>query len=459
MSPDNGGNDDKRIYTLREEKPAKAVVILGVPLIMGMLIMVLYNLTDTYFIGLTGNDYQMAAVNLAYPVMMVMMAVSNMTGTGAASLIARSLGAGKEKMAEKTLMQGFLMTVVNSLLITFLGLLFMKGLVRVLGAKDNTFLFTEGYLKILLIGSIAVMGNFTFGQFLRAEGSVKLSVVSMIAGTVANMILDPVFIFTLGLEVKGAALATVLGNGLGMGISLYFFASGKSLVKPVLRYLSPDFTILKEIFYVGVPATLETLMTSVAFVVNNNLAVSYGELTVAAVGIAQKILSLGNYIYQGFASGTQPIMGYNYGARNYDRMLDVLKAGISVVSTTELVLMGIYGLFAPELISLFTSSNEVIKTGSMVLRALMFTLPFVAAVSMSRMSFQAMGKPLHAFVITLVRQLVLYIPLLLVFNRLFGFRGMIWAQPFTEMIMMAVSVYLLVSMIIGLRKTQNREGA
>jgi Na+-driven multidrug efflux pump len=196
-----------------------------------------------------------------------------------------------------------------------------------------------------------------------------------------------------------------------------------------------------------VPATLETLLTSAAYIVNNNLAVAYGELTVAAMGIAQKILSLGNYIYQGFAAGTQPIMGYNYGAANYRRMKDVLRAGILVVSGTELCIMAAYGIFAPQLIGIFTDSPEVIATGSRVLRTIMCILPFVGAVSMSRMSFQAMGKPQYAFVITLVRQFFLYIPLLLLLNRLFGFGGMIWAQPVTEMIMMAVSVSLLAGVI------------
>ena len=167
------------------------------------------------------------------------------------------------------------------------------------------------------------------------------------------------------------------------------------------------------------------------------------------MGIAQKILSLGNYVYQGFAAGTQPIMGYNYGAKNYRRMIDVLKAGVMVCSGTELCIMAVYGIFAPQLIGIFTDSAEVIATGSRVLRTIMWILPFVGAVSMSRMSFQAMGKPQYAFAITLVRQLFLYVPLLLVLNRVFGFGGMIWAQPVTEFIMMTVSLTLLYRVIRG----------
>jgi len=475
--------EDKRIYILSREKPAKAIAKMGVPLIAGMFIMVLYNLVDTYFIGLMHDDYQLAAVNLAYPVMMISIAISNMVGTGASSLVARSLGAGDMEKANHTVTVGFVLTVINSFLVTAVGLVFLSAIVTGLGAKSNTYDYTRQYL----LGSLFTMGSYTFGQLLRSEGSVKQSVMGMIAGTVTNIILDPVFIFAFGMEIRGAAIATILGNGVSMAVSLWFYVSGKTLLRPAVKYLRNSagsaemecakngeyaktaevaekllgkrmhvtVSICGEIFWVGIPATLETLLTSVAYIVNNNLAVAYGELTVAAMGIAQKILSLGNYIYQGFAAGTQPIMGYNYGAKNYKRMLEVLKSGVLVVSGTEAVVMAVYGVFAPWLIGIFTESAEVIKIGSKVLRAIMCILPFVGAISMSRMSFQAMGKPQFAFGITLVRQLILYVPLLLLLNSVFGFGGMIWAQPVTEVIMMVVSVSLLYGTISRL---QARDG-
>ena len=435
--------DDERIFLLSREKPVKAVVRLGVPLIAGMMIMVLYNLVDTYFIGLTRDDYQLAAVNLAYPVMMVTVAVSNMVGSGSASLISRSLGAGDMEKANHTVTAGILLTALNSVLVGGAGLLFLKPIVAGLGARSGTFVYTEQYVRILLLGSLFTMGNYTFGQLLRSEGSVNKTMIGMLVGTLTNIVLDPVFIFGLGLEVRGAAIATVLGNAAGMAVSLWCYGKGKTLLKPSWRYLRPTREILGEIFWVGVPATLETLLTSVAYIVNNNLAVAYGELTVAAMGVAQKILSLGSYIYQGFAAGTQPIMGYNYGAKNHRRMIAVLRSGVLVVSGTELCVMAAYALCAPALVGLFTGSPEVIFTGSLVLRTVMWILPFVGAVSMCRMSFQAMGKPQYAFAITLVRQLLLYMPLLILLDRTFGFHGMLWAQPVTEAVMMAASIGLL----------------
>lgn len=435
--------DDKRIYTLSQEKPAKAVLKMGLPLTMGMFIMVLYNLVDTYFIGQLHDDYQLAAVNLAYPIMMVMIAVSNMVGTGASSLIARSMGAKEMEKARHTLTTGFVLTILGSLVIMILGLIFLPQVVTILGAKENTKLFTTQYVSVILVGSFFTMGNYTFGQLLRSEGSMKYSVFGMVIGTVANIILDPIFIFTFGLEIKGAAIATILGNAIGTLTSIWFYLRKKTILRPSMHMIKPTGEILGEIFWVGVPATLETLLTSIAYVINNNLAVAYGELTVAAMGIAQKIMSFGSYIYQGFAAGTQPIMGYNYGAKNYKRMLKVMKAGILVTSGIELGVMCLFGFFAPIFIGIFTNTAEVITIGCQYIRANMFILLFVGAVSMCRSTFQAMGKPIYAFVITLVRQLIFYVPLLLVLNHYFGFSGMIWAQPITEMMMMVASVTLL----------------
>ncbi|MBR0381002.1 MAG: MATE family efflux transporter [Eubacterium sp.] len=441
--PSGENKEDQRIYILSREKPVRAVVRMGVPLIAGMMIMVLYNLVDTFFIGLLHDDYQLAAVNLAYPVMMISIAVSNMTGTGASSLIARSLGAKKREQAERTLTSGFVLTVVNSSMVAAAGLIFLSPIVRALGAGANTMVYTRQYVMIILLGSLFTMGNYTFGQLLRSEGSVRQSVLGMVVGTLVNVVLDPLFIFVFGLEIRGAAIATILGNASGMLVSLWYYVSRRTLLKPSVRYIRPVAAVYREIFWVGIPASLETLLTSAAYIVNNNLAVAYGELTVAAMGIAQKILSPGSYVYQGFAAGNQPLMGYNYGAGNYRRMREILKAGLMVVTGTELVIMLVCGVFAPRLVGIFSVSPEVIATGSRALRNLMWILPFVGSVSMCRISFQAMGMPQYAFGITVVRQLILYIPLLLTLNRVFGFGGLIKAQPATELIMMIVSISLL----------------
>ena len=226
-----------------------------------------------------------------------------------------------------------------------IGLGFLPALVRLLGAKDNTFIFTKQYVQVILTGSFFTMGSYTTGALLRSEGSVRYSMTGMIVGTIMNIILDPLFIFTLNMQIRGAAVATILSNAAGFGVSVLYYVRRKTLLRPSVNMILPTKEILSEICWVGIPASLETLLTSAAYTVNNNLAVNYSELTVTAMGIAQKVLSLGNYVYQGFAAGTQPIMGYNYGAKNYRRMIDVLRAGVMVCSGTELCIMAVYGIF------------------------------------------------------------------------------------------------------------------
>lgn len=439
--------NDKRIYTLSEEKPMKAVLKMGLPVTFGMLFMVAYNLVDTFFVGLLHNDYQLAATNLSYPVMMVMIAISGIVGNGGASYIARCLGAKKTKDANHTLTIGFEMIIISSIVLTAIGLIFINPVVTLLGAKENTFEYTKSYTAVMFIGSVFTMGNYAVGQLLRSEGSATLSMVGMISGTVANIILDPIFIFTFKLEITGAAIATVLGNAVGTLLMLIFYFKGKTLLKPSRKLLHFDKTIVKEIMLVGIPHTLEQFFSTAAMIVSNNLAASYGELTVAAIGVSNKIMSFGNYVYQGMAAGCQPLMGYNYGAKKYERLKKLIKAGAVETTAIEIFIMLICGIFAPQLIGIFTKSEEVISIGATALRAAIFMLPFVGATSIARNTFNAIGKPLYAFSITFVRQLILYIPFLLVFNKLWGFTGLIFAQPAEEAICMVLSMILLFAII------------
>ncbi len=434
---------DRRIYTMAEEKPTKAVLKMGIPVTMGMLFMVIYNLVDTYFVGLLHDDYQLAATNLSYPIMMVTIAIAGIVGNGGASYIARCIGAEKREEAEHTLTIGFELIVISGIVIALLGSVFINPIVTVLGAKENTFAYTRDYCLVMVLGSTFTMGNYAFGQLLRSEGSTFYSMIAMITGTIANIILDPIFIFTLGLEIRGAAIATVLGNGIGMFLCLWYYIRKKTILRPSTRLMKMDMNIIREIMWVGIPHTLEQFFSTAAIIVNNNLAASYGELTVAAMGIANKIMSFGNYIYQGLAAGCQPLMGYNFGAKNYARMKKLIKSGVAVTTAIEVCIMCIFGIFAKTFIGVFTTSDEVIHIGTITLRSFMLMLPFVGSTSIVRNTFNAIGKPMFAFGITIVRQLILYIPFLLLFNRFWGYNGLIHAQPAEELLCMAFSLILL----------------
>lgn len=454
MGDDINNKEDKRILTMRDEKPIKAVVTMSVPVIIGMMVMVLYNLVDTYFIGKLNDPTKLAATSLSMPTMMICVAVASMVGTGAASYIARSLGANRKDRAEATLVISMAILCIFSLIITVFGLGFLNQIVKILGANKETQLYTSQYVKILMSGTIFIMSNYALGQLLRAEGSTKIAMFGMLIGTLANIILDPIMIFTLGWDVKGAAIATVIGNLVGNVYCLLCYIKKKSLLELNFKLLSFDKQILKEIFYVGIPATLEQLLTVLAIVVNNNIAATYGYMTVAAMGITSKVMTIGNYIYMGFAAGSQPLMGYNYGSKNLKRMKSILKAAVLTTSCSEICIMIIFCIFAPQIVGIFTTNKEVIDIGKTVLRAVMLVLPCVGATSISRVTFQSMGKPMPALIITIFRQGFLYIPLLVLLNKYLGFNGFIYSQPITEAIMMIISVSFLLGV---LKKEQKKE--
>ncbi|HAE44276.1 MAG TPA: hypothetical protein DCG37_01600 [Lachnospiraceae bacterium] len=440
---DTGTGQDRRIQILANEKPYKAVLKMGLPVAFGMLFMVAYNLVDTYFIGMLHDDFQLAAANLAYPVLMVMIAVSGIVGNGGASYIARCMGAGMQEEADRTLVLGFEMILGMSLLLTLAGVFALDPIVKVLGAREETFLYTKEYTGVLLIGSFFTMGNYAFGQLLRSEGSVMYATISMIAGCVANIILDPIFIFTFGMEIRGAAIATVIGNVLSTMICLWVYAAGKSLLGLSPKYIGFSLRIFREIMLVGIPHTLEQFLSTASILVLNNLAASYGGLYVAAMGISSKIMSFGNYLYQGIAAGCQPLMGYNYGAGNYRRMRELIRAAVIITTGIELCVMTVYGITAPVLAGLFSENETVITIAAVTLRSFMLILPFVGTTSIVRNVYNAIGMPMYAFTITIVRQLVLYIPFLLILNRLFAYNGLIHAQPAEEILCAVFSVFLL----------------
>lgn len=436
-------NEDARIYTMAQEEPMRAVWKMGIPVTVGLLFMAAYNLVDTYFIGLLHDDAQLAAANLAYPIMMVLIAAAGIVGNGGASYIARCIGAGDMEEANRTLWTGLELTVLGSLGLTAGGIFFLQPILTLLGAEGDTVFYTGQYVFVLFAGSVFIMGNYAVGQLLRSEGSIRYSMIGMLAGTLANLLLDPLFIFTFHLGIRGAAIATVLGNALGLAIFVYCYAAKKSLLRPTLHIAGLEGRIVKEIMWVGIPHTLEQLFTTAAMVVNNNLAAGYGTATVAAMGISMKLMSVGSYIYQGFAAGCQPLMGYNFGAKNYVRLKKLIQAGILVITLVECGILAICGVFAPALAGLFSESGAVTAIAARTLRAAMLMLPFVGTTVMVRNAYNSIGMPQYSFGITVIRQLFLYIPLLLLFNRWWGYTGLIYAQPVEEFICMAVAAWIL----------------
>ncbi|PHV69986.1 MATE family efflux transporter [Sporanaerobium hydrogeniformans] len=435
--------EDKKIFILKDESVSKAILKLSIPMVMGMMVQVLYNLVDTYFIGMLNDSNQLAAANIALPVFMMLMAIAGIVGSGAASYISRCLGNKDYEEANKTISIATGILIIISMLVMIGGGLMSPNLAKGLGANEATFDDTYSYIVIMFIGSIPVMCSYALGQLLRSEGNIMQSVIGLALGTVVNIVLDPILIFGLNMEIAGAAIATVIGQASTLFYFAYAYFKGKTTLKISLRQFKYDQKIFKEIFIIGVPASFNQMLMGVATVVANNIAVGYGNLTVAGMGVAMKIMTIGTFVFMGFSAGCQPLVGYNYGCGNISRVKEIIKKGIIITSIIGLSLALIFGVFASSLIGLFTSDIEVIDKGATILRALIVSLPFVGGQMISTTSAQSMGKAMVAFILSISRQGILYMPLLILLNKLFSFSGFVYAQPITDIIMIVFSSMLL----------------
>ncbi|MDD4200735.1 MAG: MATE family efflux transporter, partial [Eubacteriales bacterium] len=311
---------NKQTELMSNTPVAKAIFKMSIPVVLGMMVQVLYNLVDTFFIGKLNDPNQLAAANITTPIFMLMMAIATIVSTGAASYISRCLGQKDNQSANRTLSTGVAISTGLGILMMAAGLIFLKPFITLLGATEAVYPYAFSYASVMFIGTLPVMLNYIGGQLLRSEGAVMPSIIGMMIGTVVNVILDPIFIFGFDMGIEGAAIATVLGNVAALGYYMFYYLSGKSLVKFKLKFISGDKKIWGQTFGIGIPAALSQFLMSGALIVCNNLAKPYGENAVAGMGVAAKLMYIGTFIFMGFAAGCQPLVGYNYGAKNFSRV-------------------------------------------------------------------------------------------------------------------------------------------
>lgn len=446
--------DEKKIQLLSKASVSKAILTMSVPMVIGMLIQLVYNLVDIYFIGKLKDPNQLAAANITTPLFMIMMALSGIIGTGASSYISRCMGKSDLKKAGKVLTTGISLCFILGAMSGILGSIFIKPIVIALGANEATYSYTSSYSIYLILGAAIIMCNFALGQLIRSEGSAIVSMMGMLIGTVLNTILDPIFIYTLKMGIRGAAIATVLGNASGLIYYIIFYIRGKSMIKFNFKKLSFDKNILKEIFSIGIPSSISQILMGAAVMFCNNLAVAYGDNTVAGMGVASKIMTIGTYIFMGFASGCQPLIGFNFGAGNYRRVQEIIKKGMLITSAIGIILLVIFAFCSKQLISVFTPLSEVIAQGSFILLGLMWSLPVYGAQMIGAVTVQAMGKSSASFLLSVSRQGFFYIPILFILNSSFGLRGLIFAQPLADLLALILSIIVLTAIIKKSRSLQ-----
>lgn len=433
-------NDRSR--RLGNEKIGRLLLNMSLPATIAMIVNALYNVVDTIFIGRGVGTLAIGGLTIAFPIQMMIMAFAQMIGIGAASAVSISLGAGDVEKADRVAGNSFGAILLLSSLLVWIGLSFTEPILRLFGATDAILPYADAYISVIFMGSVFFSFTVSSNNLVRAEGNAKVSMFAMLIGTGLNILLDPLFIFVLDMGIAGAAWATILSQFCSfLFISRYLFCD-KSTLKVRWRHLRPDPAILREIVTVGFASFARQVAGSiVAIIVNNSLAFYGGDLAISIFGVVNRVIMFLFMPLFGVVQGLQPIAGFNYGAGRHDRVREVVR--LSILVTTVFATAGALTgqLFPRAIFSVFTTDPALIAEGAPALRLVILMIPVVGIQIVGATLFQSLGKALPSLVLSLLRQVLLLIPLLLILPRIggLGLTGIWVAYPLADFFSTAVT--------------------
>ena len=438
-------NNEDKIQMMREGKIPKVLLKLGVPTMIGMMVAALYSVVDAYFVGWLGTS-QVGAVSVVFPIVQIIVGLGMMFGSGAASYISRLLGEGKIEIANKTAATSLLTSLAVGSAAIALAMCFLDDLLFVLGATETVLPYAREYAVIFVTGSILNIFNITMNNIITAEGRAKMTMIAMLIGGGLNIILDPIFISVLGFGIRGAAIATVISQAVTACLYFWSIFRKKGYLRFSVKRFTLNATIYREVLKVGMPILVFQLLTSIALSLTNTAASAYGDSTLAAAGVVTRIMTLGTYVVFGYMKGYQPVAGYNFGARNYDRVDEATKITLkwaTIFCTVSAILM----VAIPEqIIAMFTKNDvELIAIGARMLRANGFVFPFFGFQMLYMAFFLALGYGREGGILSISRQGLFFIPVILILPRLFGIEGIVWAQPVADILTITLTAVFAVS--------------
>lgn len=418
-------NKQKR---LGEEPILKLLLSFSIPAIVGMVVNTLYNIIDRMYIGrIEGiGPLALTGVGITMPIMTIILAFGMLVGIGTAARVSLKLGEHNKDSAEEHLGNAFTLIIIISIAITILGLMFLDPILGVFGASENTEIYARQYMQIIFIGTIVNMLSFGLNHSIRSDGSPKVAMLSMLIGAITNIILDPVFIFGFGMGVRGAAIATVISQILTTVWILQYFTIGKSIIKLKMNNLKLKLPIIISIFSIGMsPFSMQLAASVVQVLANNSLKEYGGDLAIGAMTIISSVSMIFLMPIFGINQGSQPIIGYNYGAKKYDRVKETVKYG-AIAATIIVVIGWIITQSAPQvLIAIFNNDPELVGIATNGIKIYLLMMPLVGFQVISSNYFQSIGKAKISMFLSLLRQVILLIPCILILPKIFGLNG-IW---------------------------------
>lgn len=421
---------------LGEENLFNLIVKFSVPAIVGMMVNALYNFVDRIFIGNAsdlGKD-GLAGITISFPIMIILISIGILYGIGGATLFSLKLGEGKKEDAQNSLGNALFMLILSSIVFMILGQIYLRPLLILFGASDKVLPYSMEYMRVIFFGAFFQVISMGMNNFIRADGNPKIAMLTMLLGASTNILLDSIFIYVLEMGMSGAALATILAQGVSFIWVISYFIGKRSNIKLKLKYVKPKLKIVLSIILLGLPGFLLQLANSLLnAILNNNLYKYGGDTAVSGMGIINslKILLLMPVI--GLKQGVQPIISFNYGARKYERVKKAVKIAIIVSTSISVTGYIITRIFPEQLIELFNRDPELIDFGSSAIIAWFMFLPLIGFQIIASNFFQAIGKSKTAIFLTLTRQLILLIPAIIIFPEFWRLKGLLYATPFSDL--------------------------
>ena len=444
MESENRKTGNRKTELLGNAPIPKALLAMGLPTMIGMMINALYNLVDAFFVGGLGTS-QMGAISVAFPLGQVVVGLGLLFGNGAASYISRLLGRGDKDTADQVASTALYSSILAGALMILLTLIFLTPILRLLGATQSILPYALTYGGIYVTFSIFNVFNVTMNNIVTSEGAAKTTMCALLSGAVLNMVLDPVFIYGLDLGVAGAAIATALSQVISSLVYLAYILCKKSMFtfRPSQCRYSPQ--IMSEILKIGVPTLVFQLLTGLSITLINMQAKEYGDSVIAGMGAVTRIISMGSLMVFGFLKGFQPIAGYSYGAKKYDRLRQAIRT--SILWST--IFCTVYGLamavFPTAVISQFTKGDmEMIQAGQKALRANGLSFLLFGYYTVYSSLFLALGKAREGFILGACRQGICFVPIILALPALWGINGILYAQPAADIISAIIAVAMSV---------------
>lgn len=444
---------EKSLDVFNNMSVPQAVIQNAIPAMIAMLMVLIYNLADTFFIGQTHNAWQIAAVSLATPVFLMFMSVGTVFGIGGTSVISRAMGEGKTDYAKKVCSFCMWACVAVGIVMSALFLLFMDSILSIVGASEDTWEYAKSYLTIVSCSGVFVLITNCYSNILRAEGQATKAMIGQIIGNLLNIVLDPIMILGFGWNITGAAIATVIGNTAAAGYYIAYFLRGKSSLSIHIRDFSVKEKICQNVLVIGIPASLASVLMSISQIIMNGLMAGYGDMAIAGIGVAMKVTMITGMIAMGIGQGIQPLLGYCVGAKTWERYKKIMQFSMWFAFLLGFIMTVFCYLFTNQIVSVFLTEESAFDYAVQFARILLSTSTLFGVFYVLTNALQAMGAAVSSLVINLSRQGLIYIPALFILKAVVGINGLVWAQPVADLLSIGLAVALYA---ITLKKTSQK---